>query len=267
MTIKTVSTTPYSDQKPGDAVDRGILGDDRIDRRARLLEGLLGLLNDKTGLRRQNGVAHQSRFRHRHDLAAGDELFETFRVARDGFWQILSDLSRNDGVTIFVSTHFMNEAELCDRISLMHAGKVLVSDEPRAIVEKRGAATLEEAFISYLEEAIGEQASPARAPQAQREEEEADGAAPPRAPSAHSAFNLRRMLAYTQREALELRRDPIRAMLAVLGSVILMFVIGYGINLDVENLSFAVLDRDDTTVSRDYTLQIAGGERKLQFFE
>lgn len=179
-------------------------------------------------------------------------------VARDGFWQILSDLSRNDGVTIFVSTHFMNEAELCDRISLMHAGKVLVSDEPRAIVEKRGAATLEEAFISYLEEAIGEQASPARAPQAQREEEEADGAAPPRAPSAHSAFNLRRMLAYTQREALELRRDPIRAMLAVLGSVILMFVIGYGINLDVENLSFAVLDRDDTTVSRDYTLQIAG---------
>ncbi|MBS3695792.1 ABC transporter ATP-binding protein, partial [Rhodococcus qingshengii] len=84
-------------------------------------------------------------------------------VARDGFWQILSDLSRNDGVTIFVSTHFMNEAELCDRISLMHAGKVLVSDEPRAIVEKRGAATLEEAFISYLEEAIGEQASPARA--------------------------------------------------------------------------------------------------------
>lgn len=51
-------------------------------------------------------------------------------VARDGFWQMLSDLSRKDNVTIFVSTHFMNEAELCDRISLMHAGKVLVSDTP-----------------------------------------------------------------------------------------------------------------------------------------
>ncbi|WP_407819698.1 AAA family ATPase, partial [Staphylococcus aureus] len=46
-------------------------------------------------------------------------------VARDGFWQILADLSRNDNVTIFISTHFMNEAERCDRISLMHAGKVL----------------------------------------------------------------------------------------------------------------------------------------------
>src|SRR6476660_2801622 len=43
-------------------------------------------------------------------------------VARDAFWQTLVDLSRNDGVTIFISTHFMNEADRCDRISLMHAG-------------------------------------------------------------------------------------------------------------------------------------------------
>ncbi len=73
-----------------------------------------------------------------------------------------------------------------------------------------------------------------------------------------TTFSLRRMYAYTWREALELRRDPIRATLALLGSVLLMFVVGYGINMDVENLSFAVLDRDDTTVSRDYVLQIAG---------
>jgi ribosome-dependent ATPase len=46
-------------------------------------------------------------------------------VARDGFWRTLIDLSRDDGVTIFLSTHFMNEADRCDRISLMHAGKVL----------------------------------------------------------------------------------------------------------------------------------------------
>ncbi|MFD2250037.1 ribosome-dependent ATPase [Pseudochelatococcus lubricantis] len=178
-------------------------------------------------------------------------------VARDGFWQILSDLSRKDRVTIFVSTHFMNEAALCDRISLMHAGKVLVSDTPQAIIEKRSAHTLEEAFISYLEEASGEQASPAQPP-AQREA--ADGAmmSAYHAPSVRNFFNWRRMFAYTQREALELQRDPIRAALAILGSVLLMFVVGYGINLDVENLSFAVLDRDDTTISRDYALQIAG---------
>ncbi|XNM86682.1 hypothetical protein ACLK18_19665 [Escherichia coli] len=46
-------------------------------------------------------------------------------------------------MTIFISTHFMNEAERCDRISLMHAGKVLASGTPQELVEKRGAASWE----------------------------------------------------------------------------------------------------------------------------
>ena len=76
-------------------------------------------------------------------------------VARDAFWRTLIDLSRNDGVTIFLSTHFMNEAERCDRISLMHAGKVLAVGAPGELVKERGSASLEDAFISYLEEAGG----------------------------------------------------------------------------------------------------------------
>ncbi len=68
-------------------------------------------------------------------------------VARAGFWRIMIDLARHDRVTIFISTHFMNEAEHCDRISLMHAGRVLVSDTPQALVEQRGAASLEDAFV------------------------------------------------------------------------------------------------------------------------
>ncbi|MBO1074693.1 ribosome-associated ATPase/putative transporter RbbA [Roseomonas marmotae] len=178
-------------------------------------------------------------------------------IARDGFWRILSDLSRKDNVTIFVSTHFMNEAQLCDRISLMHAGKVLVSEAPATIIRKRGAATLEEAFIGYLEDAIrGSASGEATRPEAGPAEVVAPDPIPP--VRQHRFFDPRRMFAYTRSETLELRRDPIRASLALLGSVILIFVIGYGINLDVENLSFAVLDRDDTTVSRDYTLQLAG---------
>ena len=73
-------------------------------------------------------------------------------LARDVFWKYLIDCSRREGMTIFVSTHFMNEAERCDRVSLMDSGRVLATDTPAGLIAARGAATLEEAFISYLEE-------------------------------------------------------------------------------------------------------------------
>ena len=77
-------------------------------------------------------------------------------VARDSFLELLIDLSRNQGVTIFVTTHFMNEGMRCDRISLMNAGKVLVCDPPQKIISDRGAKNLEDAFIGHMEDAIEE---------------------------------------------------------------------------------------------------------------
>ncbi|HBO5421555.1 TPA: ribosome-associated ATPase/putative transporter RbbA [Escherichia coli] len=168
-------------------------------------------------------------------------------VARDMFWQLMVDLSRQDKVTIFISTHFMNEAERCDRISLMHAGKVLASGTPQELVEKRGAASLEEAFIAYLQEAAG-QSNEAEAPPVVH-----DATHAPR-----QGFSLRRLFSYSRREALELRRDPVRSTLALMGTVILMLIMGYGISMDVENLRFAVLDRDQTVSSQAWTLNLSG---------
>ncbi|EER58648.1 ABC transporter related protein [Acidovorax delafieldii 2AN] len=188
-------------------------------------------------------------------------------VARDNFWRLLIELSRRDQVTIFISTHFMNEAERCDRISLMHAGKVLVSARPADIATQRGEGSLEQAFIAYLEDASGTQkAAPEQGAQQAAPAREPASAGPlpqPPAPAAaahprRAFFSLGRALSYMWRETLELRRDPVRATLALLGTALLMFIIGYGISLDVEDLSYAVLDQDQTVLSQNYALNLAG---------
>ncbi|HFH4096608.1 Ribosome-associated ATPase (plasmid) [Pseudomonas veronii 1YdBTEX2] len=194
---------------------------------------------------------------HKPDLLILDEPTSGVDpVARDNFWQLLAELSRRDKVTIFISTHFMNEAERCDRMSMMHAGRVLDSDAPARLVEKRGAQNLEEAFIGYLIEASGEPAPPQVEPAA---EQTTASAQPEPSPTyKRRAFSLQRLLSYSWREALELQRDPVRATLALGGSLLLMLVMGFGITMDVEDLNYAVLDRDQTTFSQSYALSLAG---------
>jgi ribosome-dependent ATPase len=266
---------------------------------------------------------------HRPDLLILDEPTSGVDpVARDGFWELMIHLSRRDKVTIFISTHFMNEAERCDRISLMHAGKVLASDSPVELVRRSGRTTLEEAFIGYLKKASGLDEEPAAAPRTSArkvdplpagmgirtnqnplsdqflppagEGREGDdqskrgpgstrphpaspgrlrGVAPTGAgdsrgyacpagerldpttfrPAQRSArFSLLRLFSYALREALEVRRDPIRGSIALLGTLVLMATFGFGISMDVEDLRFAVLDRDQTTLSQNYALDLGG---------
>src|SRR5262252_8288896 len=197
-------------------------------------------------------------------------------VARDGFWDLLIRLSREKGVTIFLSTHFMNEAERCDRMSMMHAGKVLAQGPPAQLVAERKAKNLEEAFIGYLEDAakdpnardklagskpapgVGAAFASAEAPAA------GAGTTPAHAPS--SRFSLGRVWAFGRRESVELVHDHVRLAFAVLGPLLLMAVFGWGISLDVDHLPFAVLDGDGTSASRDYADSFRGSyyfEEKL----
>ena len=178
-------------------------------------------------------------------------------VARDDFWRLLIELSRRDNVTIFISTHFMNEAQRCDRMSMMHAGKVLDSDTPAALIKKQGASTLEEAFIKYLKAAAEGDLAPENAA-AKADIPTGHCHEQPQPHSSRRRFSLQRLLTYSWRESLELQRDPFRATLALFGSLILLVVIGYGINLDVNNLRYAVLDRDQSTISQNYTLNLSG---------
>lgn len=177
-------------------------------------------------------------------------------VARDGFWELLIRLSRERGVTIFLSTHFMNEAERCDRMSMMHQGKVLAQGKPADLVIERKAPDLETAFIGYLEEAAAKQAA-AGVTQPGTAAAPVVAAAPPLGVVAQgehkeARFSLARIWAFARREAIELRHDAVRLAFAVVGPVLLMAVFGYGISLDVEKLRYAVLDFDQTRASRAY---------------
>ena len=170
-------------------------------------------------------------------------------ISRDNFWELLIDLARNDGVTIFISTHFMNEGERCDRISLMHQGKVLDSDTPKALTLKKGKDNLEDAFIEYLEEASQEKIANTEVKILQTSQSKQ---------AKRKYFSFDRLFGYSYRESLELIRDPIRLTFALVGMIFLLFIMGYGISLDVEDLRFSTLDNDKSPQSREYIQNISG---------
>ena len=179
-------------------------------------------------------------------------------IARDQFWELMIQLSRQDGVTLFISTHFMNEAQRCDRISLMHAGKVLDSGTPADLMRRHGHDKLEDTFIELLEQAQAAEvstANPVSAPPLAASPPAITTTPPRQRPP---RFSLARLLTYAYRESLELQRDRIRLTLALVGSALLMIIMGYGISMDVQDLRFAVLDRDQSPISRDYVLNISG---------
>jgi ribosome-dependent ATPase len=197
-------------------------------------------------------------------------------VARDSFWELLIDLSRKQGVTIFVTTHFMNEGMRCDRISLMNSGKVLACDAPQKLIDDRGAANLEDAFIGYMEDGIAAaakekaaadkkpsaaapspQAPAVEGPPSKQQSAPSKAEAPQRSKPSPWRLPLMRTLAYTRNETMQILRDPVRLAFAFLGSAVLMLVCGFGITTDVERIRYATYDLDRSPESRQYLEQFA----------
>ncbi|KLT73312.1 hypothetical protein PL75_03605 [Neisseria arctica] len=209
-------------------------------------------------------------------------------AARDMFWRHLLKLSREDRITIFVSTHFMNEAARCDRISFMHRGRVLAVGTPQELLKQQNVSDLEEAFIGYLladEEAENQAVTmpsenlPSETAQIASDYLQAvpektfgsnqnkiifsDGLpAQESRPSEKAAASgnswLGGVWTFAAREAKELLRDKIRLFFAVLGPVILMAALSWSISFDVQNLRFAVFDQDQTTQSRELVEYFSG---------
>lgn len=173
-------------------------------------------------------------------------------IARDQFWRSLIELSRNDGVTIFISTHFMSEAMRCDRVSLMHAGKVLASDTPQNLIDASDTHSFEEAAINYIQSAMSETE---RTDLSVLKDTELGSDSSKRTAI---ALSMQRLWAHSVRETREILRDPIRLTFAFLGMTLMLFILTYGVAPDVENLRFAAFDLDQTPQSRAYLSNLEG---------
>ena len=73
-------------------------------------------------------------------------------ITRRRFWELIYQASERD-ITVFVTTHYMDEAEYCDRVSIMVDGKISVLDSPRNLKKQFGVLTMDEVFRRLAREA------------------------------------------------------------------------------------------------------------------
>lgn len=125
-------------------------------RGAELLErvGLGGRLRERTGSlplgfkqRLALGVAtlHEPRVLFLDEPTGGVDP-----VARRRFWDLIYSIAE-EGTTVFVTTHYMDEAEYCGRASIMVAGRIVALGRPAELKERYGAATMEDVFLAAVE--------------------------------------------------------------------------------------------------------------------
>lgn len=184
-------------------------------------------------------------------------------AARDMFWEYLIELSRENAITIFITTHFMNEAARCDRISLMDKGKVLDVGTPEELRQRKNADTLEQAFISYLEGQLN---------QTNRLAEKS--IYPNNLPNTHTQAThqpqtglvawLLLVWAFALREGRELLRDKIRLFFAIGGPAILLLTMASSISFDINPQKFSVLDHDQSLESQQLIEAFQGSKYFVQ---
>ncbi|WP_024983581.1 ABC transporter ATP-binding protein [Brevibacillus borstelensis] len=137
---------------------------ERIQRKRELIEmaGLTGrekqLAGSLSGGWKQR-LALSCALLHRPELLILDEpTAGVDPVSRRIFWEVIHDLARQ-GMTILVTTHYMDEAQTCDWIGFIFFGNLLVQGSPSELIEHHGADNLEDVFIKLVKEEEARQAA------------------------------------------------------------------------------------------------------------
>jgi ABC-2 type transport system ATP-binding protein len=70
-------------------------------------------------------------------------------ITRRQFWELIYEAASR-GITVFVTTHYMDEAEYCDRVSIMHEGRIVALDPPGILKQKYSASSIYEVFLNIV---------------------------------------------------------------------------------------------------------------------
>jgi ABC-2 type transport system ATP-binding protein len=117
------------------------------------LAGLVGharsLVRSLSGALRQR-LALGCAVLHRPDVLFLDEPTSGVDpVSRDAFWRLITDIART-GTAVLVTTHYMREAERCDRVAFIDRGRLLAVDSPGALRARHGGGSLEDVFVALM---------------------------------------------------------------------------------------------------------------------
>ena len=168
-------------------------------------------------------------------------------LARREFWRQINAVAAA-GVTVLVTTHFMEEVEYCDRAAIMAAGELLALGTPReikaqAIAPDHPRPTMEDAFIHLIE--AREPAPPDGSEARDRTDTQQKNSLVESETQLHSS--RMRLRGLVRKEFLQILRDPSSLAIAFVLPFVLLLLFGYGVSLDVEHVPVAlVVDHFDS---------------------
>lgn len=178
-------------------------------------------------------------------------------ITRREFWTHINGLVEK-GVTVMVTTHFMDEAEYCDRIALIYRSQLIAAGTPDELkqsvkTESRPEPSMEDAFIELVMQ--HDQGDQTAATTATADPEPVEYYRE-NLIKKHDA--LRRCIALCRKEYYQIIRDPGSILIAFVLPMIMLFIYGYGINLDTSKIRLGMVIDDSSPESRHFEMAFTG---------
>lgn len=169
-------------------------------------------------------------------------------IARREFWMHINELVEK-GVTVVVTTHFMDEAEYCDEIGLIYRGKMIASGAPdqlksRIATKDLPNPTMEDAFIALIKQHDQKDMADASDQKSKELQLKLSEKKIKQTRFIAKHDSIRRLIALCRKEFYQIIRDPSSILMAFVLPLVLLFIYGFGINLDSTKIRMGMVMND-----------------------